>query len=451
MKQRDCPAFEEYVAKVAKKPFLCGGYRTRSHAPTRNDIPLVSIVTVTYNAEKTLLRTLQSVMAQTYRNIEHIIVDGGSTDGTLSLIQANEETIAYWRSEPDHGIYDAFNKGVALAKGEFIGILNADDYYEPDMIEKAVAALLGSKAPFVHGNIVLHGWKGQDIELHGDPNYEQKIRERMPSLFQVTTICRKSVFEKYGLFSTRYRIAGDFDWYLRLADQGCVGVHAPGVRAHMAVGGVSTTQQRRALYEALLITWRHGLALHRAVRITLPRILFPNDRPRIIRWLVRAIRNPRLALSNLYSRFVARKKPDNIPATGTENTLPVLQAFMAARQITLKVDPLGLEWIWGVGLRAGTFAIISRNSEARAADLLLTAAGARRAAAPEEADVLVVDSGQAEKYCTRQFLKRKTVLLILDESSRSGRSFPFPSLDFGGIIGLGALVDPALTLRGSPR
>lgn len=216
---RSYPTFAEYAKRVTESPRLCGGYRTKDHAIVHNDMPLISIITVTYNAEKTLLRTLESVKAQTYQNIEHIIIDGGSTDGSLRIIQANEDAIAYWCSEPDHGIYDAFNKGVVLASGEYIGILNADDYYEPDQLKNAVAALINSGAPFVHGDIVLHGWQGQDVGLLGDPHYALKIRERMPSLHQVTTLCRKSVFEHYGIFQQntglRETSIGIYGWPIR--------------------------------------------------------------------------------------------------------------------------------------------------------------------------------------------------------------------------------------------
>lgn len=445
---RTFPTLDEYSKKAAGSPLLCGGYRTRRHASARSDIPLVSIITVTYNAEKTLLRTLDSVRAQTYQNIEHIIIDGGSTDGTLGLIQGEEDAIAYWCSERDHGIYDAFNKGVALATGEYIGILNADDYYEPSQLENAVAALIKSGAPFVHGDIILHGWQGQDVELLGDPHYELKIKERMPSLHQVTTLCRRSVFQRYGLFSTKYRIAGDFDWYLRLANQGCIGVHVPSVRAHMAAGGISTTQQRRAFFEALMITWRHGLGLTRALRVTLPRIIFPNGAPESLKHIARASRDPLSAFAHVCKRSSARNgSNDSDVINNSGNRLPLIQAFVAARHLTLNLDSLGLEWIYGVGLRSRTFVSYSKISEAAAAELLLTAAGSSRAERTEDADVLIIDKEQADKFCTGQILERKTILVAIGENSLANSHFSFSSLDFGGVAGCGVLINPALTLR----
>jgi glycosyltransferase involved in cell wall biosynthesis len=100
--------------------------------------PLVSIITVVFNGIKHLQQTIDSVTNQTYQTIEYIIIDGGSTDGTVDLIKANEAHINYWISEPDNGLYDAMNKGISKAKGELIGMINSDDWYELDAVETVV-------------------------------------------------------------------------------------------------------------------------------------------------------------------------------------------------------------------------------------------------------------------------------------------------------------------------
>lgn len=104
--------------------------------------PLVSIITVIYNGEKHLQQTIDSVYNQTYTNIEYIIIDGGSTDNTLDIIKANKAKITKWVSEPDEGLYDAMNKGIKMANGELIGMINSDDWYENHAVETMVNAYL---------------------------------------------------------------------------------------------------------------------------------------------------------------------------------------------------------------------------------------------------------------------------------------------------------------------
>lgn len=107
-----------------------------------NKNPLISIITVVYNGDKYLQQTINSVYNQTYKNIEYIIVDGGSTDKTLSIIEHNNDKISKWISEPDKGLYDAMNKGVAMASGELIGTINSDDWYELNTVQLVVNAYL---------------------------------------------------------------------------------------------------------------------------------------------------------------------------------------------------------------------------------------------------------------------------------------------------------------------
>ena len=130
------PTLDNYRGRLASPGRLQGGRQTSVTRESRADLPLVSIITVVRNRSKSLQAAMDSIRAQTYPNIEYIVVDGASTDDTLDIVRVNADLIDIWISEPDTGIYDAFNKGVALSSGAYIGFLNSDDYYDPEQISR---------------------------------------------------------------------------------------------------------------------------------------------------------------------------------------------------------------------------------------------------------------------------------------------------------------------------
>lgn len=142
--------------------------------------PLVSIITVVYNGEKYLEQTILSVINQSYINIEYIIIDGGSTDGTLTIIDKYKESIDCWVSEPDKGLYNAMNKGIRKAKGELIGMINSDDWYETDAVKLMVNALLNNI-----NKTIFHADR-YDVKSNG----ERSVRKFNPSVFK---------FKYYGM------------------------------------------------------------------------------------------------------------------------------------------------------------------------------------------------------------------------------------------------------------
>ena len=174
----------------------------------------VSIITVCYNSEKTIERTIESVFNQTYQDIEYIIVDGASQDNTLNIINKYKEKFGQRLiviSEPDHGIYDAMNKGIEAATGDIIGIINSDDWYEPDAVQ----------------NIVDNYQKGKEYQiLYGVANIVDgsEIKETIwrsiscinqHMILHPATFVTKSVYEKYGVFSLDYKICSDYDLFLK--------------------------------------------------------------------------------------------------------------------------------------------------------------------------------------------------------------------------------------------
>lgn len=219
----------------------------------------VSLITVVLNGGEALARTFESVFAQSYESIEYIVIDGGSTDGSVDLIKRQGERIAHWVSEPDEGISDAFNKGIALATGDYLGLLNADDWLSPDQIERAVHALNASDADFVFGDLVYHDPSGPALHIiKGDPLYHQKIRSRMPALNHPTMLVKRTVFETVGGFDRRYSVAMDYDWVLRAHLLGYRGVYEPGILGHMTLAGTSDRRFVEGLAEVRKIAISHS-------------------------------------------------------------------------------------------------------------------------------------------------------------------------------------------------
>ena len=180
----------------------------------------ISIVTATYNSGKTLRDTMRSVLSQKYDDYEHIIVDGGSKDNTMDVVRELEPLYKgklKWISEPDKGIYDAMNKGIRMATGDIVGLLNSDDFYSSDVILSAVASNM-KEVDAVYGDV--HYVDDSDltkcVRYYSSASFSPK-RMRMgfmpahPSFY-----CRRELYLKYGLFDTTFKIAADFEQLLRL-------------------------------------------------------------------------------------------------------------------------------------------------------------------------------------------------------------------------------------------
>jgi len=161
-------------------------------------------------------------------------------------------------TEPDRGISDAFNKGVALARGEFLQFVNADDWLSHDQISMAVGALDRSGADFVFGDLIFYERGEPSFRYVGDANYAATIDRRLPSLNHPTVLVRRSAFERIGLFSLDYRCAMDYDWFLRLHLAGGHGVYDPAISGHMTQEGVSNREFARTLDEVRRISIAHG-------------------------------------------------------------------------------------------------------------------------------------------------------------------------------------------------
>ncbi len=198
--------------------------------------PYITIITPTFNAETHLEQTINSVEAQNYGRMEYLIIDGGSTDGTLEIIRSSG-SVTRWISEPDDGISDAFNKGIRMATGEIIGIINADDYYHPDAF-CAVAEAVGEspEAGIYYGDAIHERFDGSGVfRFRAEQDVGRSIWRRMP-VSHPATFVRKSVYEKYGLFDPGYRLAMDYDLILRMFLNGVKFQYCNSVLAHFRYG-----------------------------------------------------------------------------------------------------------------------------------------------------------------------------------------------------------------------
>ena len=210
-----------------------------------------SIITATYNSSRTLTDTLESVLAQTYHDLEYIIVDGLSTDGTMDIVRAYEprfEGRLVYISERDKGLYDAMNKGLRMATGDVVGILNSDDFYStPTAIEQLARALQESGADAVYADI--HYARSE--ALHQCVRYYSSAVFR-PGLMRLglipahpTFYCRRACYEQYGYFDTDYRIAADFELLLRFIYIHRISTcYVPADLVTMRTGGASTESWR---------------------------------------------------------------------------------------------------------------------------------------------------------------------------------------------------------------
>ncbi len=214
-----------------------GGLRTIGvEKKSEENLPLVTIITVVLNGEKFVEQTLKSVFNQSYSNIEYIVIDGGSKDNTIDIIKKYNNQIDYWQSEFDKGLYFAMNKGIGIAKGELIGILNADDYYTEDAVKLIVEAYLKTNSDVFHGDILLLTDNGS---VKMKPDFSKMMQQ--PSVFHPTCFVKKVVYDQIGSFYTKYKISADYDFLLRCIKHKFKFNYIPEVLCHFRPGGMSAS------------------------------------------------------------------------------------------------------------------------------------------------------------------------------------------------------------------
>jgi len=211
----------------------------------------VSIVTITYNSEKTLKETIVSVLNQTYKNIEYIIVDGNSGYQTICIIKSFGDKISKFISEEDDGVYDAMNKGLKLATGDIVGILNSDDvYFDDKVIDKVVKKFKKENSDSVYGDLyyvkgndlndVVRYWRSSDFK---QGRFKKGWHPPHPTFF-----VKKDIYEKYGYFDLNMKVSADFELMLRLLEKNNISTaHLSEILVKMRIGGESNRSIKNIL------------------------------------------------------------------------------------------------------------------------------------------------------------------------------------------------------------
>ena len=202
----------------------------------------VSIITITYNAENTIFNSLNSVFSQSHKNIEHIIIDGGSKDNTLKTCKAFPH-ISKIVSEPDKGVYDAFNKGLKLATGDIIGFLNADDvFFNENSVQEIVNAFSNNETDIVYGNLDYVNAEGKVIRNWISKPYEKGLIKKAWMPAHPTFYCKKEVYDRLGGYNDSFKIGGDFELCLRFLEVNKVpSIYLNKKLVKMLVGGISNS------------------------------------------------------------------------------------------------------------------------------------------------------------------------------------------------------------------
>jgi len=249
---------------------LEGGLRTNGlfNKKSEADKPLISIITVVFDGEKYLEQTIQSVINQTYDNIEYIIIDGDSTDRTLDIIRKYEDKIAYWISEKDEGIGDALNKGIKLSSGEIIGMIHSDDYYASKDVVCSVVNEFNKYQDIkaIYGIVDFVDPKTNELELRwGKDCSPNVIRKRMyiphPTLF-----CKREIYENIGYFRKDLKCAMDYEWAIRLVRY----TRPYFLNERIAVmrrSGISMENTKKTFLEASKSLWENGYYMDAIIMI----------------------------------------------------------------------------------------------------------------------------------------------------------------------------------------
>ena len=222
----------------------------------------VSIITIAYNAEKTIAKTIESVLNQDYENLEYIIIEGKSTDHTLEVIKKYQNKKIHLISEVDNGISDAFNKGIKLATGDLIGLINADDSLLPHAISSLILACK-DETDVIYGNTIVKD-EINNLIIKKIATSPEQLKYELPFIHQ-SSFVRKNIYQKYGLYSEKYKICMDYEFFARIYQNRVNFQYVDTFVSVFSYGGTSCEHPFRTINENLSIARIYGLSSKDAI------------------------------------------------------------------------------------------------------------------------------------------------------------------------------------------
>jgi glycosyltransferase involved in cell wall biosynthesis len=275
---------------VILKDKTFGGLRSRGIFKKSSNIkPLISVVTVVLNGEKHLEQAISSVIKQTYDNVEYIVIDGGSTDGTIDIIRKYNDLIDFWISEKDSGLYNAMNKGITLSRGDFLGFVGSDDYLYPNTLEKIAKAAKKGSIDYTVGPVDIIKENGQLLEkILTLPNFLSKNR----FIFDMAThhlsfYINRKIINEVKFFDENFMIRSDYDMTIKVISMNKKYYSFIDSVGAFRKGGVSGSYS--SYFENFNILRKHGISVFKSILNILPSLIklfiINNFPPLVIKWL----------------------------------------------------------------------------------------------------------------------------------------------------------------------